>query len=449
MFAVEFDGELIKNITIIGRIVKLSMSTDDGNNFVKEYPLATIRPEGSSVEIEILLPTLHNQENLELCLATIPNEYLGQELKQEFLGWYKDRDTPSITTIINYIHEYSYFFNHKLVQEEIPLLKEVMPIYIDFINQAVHLRSSFIYPPTIQVNNTTLDTTRVLETLLSSTMHLVNLKRIEKALENYENNLIDKNRLIGKLQRLLVNACETPFPNFGKLLPSLGSELAENTFFSGDNLNDLYAKITEQFNTLFETNLKFQSQTFPHPNSCEHIVVDLEKGEFTTPLKQTKYADKPKKINYLMESYQKEQVSSSPRGTPKLSSAKTRARIENSENKIDVDSSPQKFTSKSFQAHVSKLNVAKTQTTTNPGANPFSLFPAQGTAHQSQNPPVKLSSNKKAEKDWELSACEMLACFISVIGWAVLIAYAIYHSPCYSEDEDDSLDDDDCSTCSF
>ncbi|MBA2650721.1 MAG: hypothetical protein H0U73_00415 [Tatlockia sp.] len=75
------------------------------------------------------------------------------------------------------------------------------------------------------------------------------------------------------------------------------------------------------------------------------------------------------------------------------------------------------------------------------GTNPSTMFSTAETLPPRPKAIKKLSPNKKVEKDWVLSDCEMFLCFISVVGWSVLIAYAIYHSPCFSEDEVDASED--------
>ncbi|MBA2709305.1 MAG: hypothetical protein H0U57_01735 [Tatlockia sp.] len=491
MFSIEFDGQPIKCITIIGRIVKITMSTEDGKRFAEQYSITTLRPEEDGVEVEMLLQTLPNQRILQLFLNNITEDYLSQSLKQEYLEWYKESNHSSIDNIINSIRGYSYFHNHDLMKEETPILKKEMPVYMDLIHQTSSLLfMASSYPANIIVNGMELATKQVFETLLASSMHQGLLNKIEKTLERYEQGFMDEERLIAKIQRTLTTAYETPFPDFEKLSPVLGKELEANTLFYGEKLNDLYFNITQQINEIFKTNkLEFKSQIFPHPDESKYIVVDLEKREFRTPMKMSNARVESKIIKQLLGYSHQPELLSTPRPTPrrtptKLTTGKVSSvlKIGNIQDRDGVTplrhkpnqtplqslgteserhhklSSVKKQLNFTTQNPNLELNVAENSsriekrkpplTPYRPATKSKPLFFDQKTQNPQLTPVNNKSSNTEGTKNWELSCGQMLLLLLfPPLGWPVLIAYAIYHSPCYPADDPNEKEDDSYECC--
>jgi hypothetical protein len=358
----DLDPTKIQGILIIGRIVSFFMSVEDGKQFANRYSLKNTWIEGEGMYIDMLLPGPATPENVKEFFERFQEEDFSQELKGEFLYEYQVfTDSPSIDYLTHLIQDYIYFFNHEVMAEEKSLLEDKMPVYMDFITQVATIYGN--WPSTITVDNTELDSNQVLKTMIAPAKHSrYILKPIKTTLLAYKYDLITKDELIIEMRNLLDIASETPFPDFGNLLPSLHQELADNISFLGENLNDLYSTIAKQLAIILKTqDLQFKTQTFPHPMPNQYLVINLEKKEF---IDKTPVHKKVKsRINELKESENlMELLQFSPQKTdqtPLRSTLPRRSRmyneVEAAENisiKEPMGFSPQKYASNRFSPQV-------------------------------------------------------------------------------------------------
>ncbi len=352
----DLDPTKIQCITVIGRIVSFFLPTKDGEKFAKRYSLKNTWIDSEGMNIDMLLPYPANPENLKAFFESFQDVDFSKELKQEFLYEFQGfTDTPSIDYIIHLIRDYIYFFDRGVMEEELSLLEETMPVYMDFITQVATISEN--WPTTITVNNIELNTNQVLKTWLASAKHIrYVLMPIQTALEEYRDDIISKDDFIEEMQHLLHKGSATPFPDFGNLLPSLHKELEQNISFLDEKLNDLYSTIAKQLAILLNTQvLQFQPQTFPHPKTSEYLVLNLEKKEFidNTPMqkKVRLKINEPKESEEIKEllEFTSQKVQQTPhRCTPNRRS-RINSEVEGSEHqKQPMDLSPQKYTSNRF-----------------------------------------------------------------------------------------------------
>ncbi len=252
------DTSGIESTTITGCIFTIFFkSAAEAEKFATKYSLNS-GLDKNEMTIDILLPAPANQENLKECLARFEEEDFSQ--KQQFLDHYKIfTTTNSIEYIIHLITDYIYFFDYKGMLAKKQLLENAMPVYMEIISQTATYNMDASSDFT--VNDIALNNLQVAKAWLSSVRHIRSvLIPLQVALEDYQDESITKDDLIEELQGLLDMASQVPFPDFGRLIPSLHKELADNVLFVDEKLSDLYSTIANQLSILLETqDLQFQS----------------------------------------------------------------------------------------------------------------------------------------------------------------------------------------------
>ncbi|MBA2709304.1 MAG: hypothetical protein H0U57_01730 [Tatlockia sp.] len=244
MFYLEFSEDIpVKNIIIIGRIIRVFMSAQEEIDFAKRNSLTNIWSEKNGIVIETLLSAPINSENLKKFFGRFENNEFNKDFQQDVLEEFEEfTNTPSIEYLIHLIQDYIYFFDRKIIIKKKNLLTDAMPIYMDFITQAESFGMQ--WPETIEVSGTSLKTSKVLRALNYLRAHCEsNLKPILTLLEDYHEHLIPSETLISELKRHLNSAAESPFPDFENTFPALDKELSENLLFSVKNLHKLYSEI--------------------------------------------------------------------------------------------------------------------------------------------------------------------------------------------------------------
>ncbi|MBA2657488.1 MAG: hypothetical protein H0U70_11005 [Tatlockia sp.] len=454
MFNFEFHGESqVKAIVVYGRYIGLFVAETELENFLKRDSFKNCRVfeqdnEPGVSTLLLQLPNQANTENLQKFVDNLWSEELSAEEKAQFLKAFYQFTTGSSLDYLSYL--ISPYLNildidSEIIEAESHYVKDALPLYVDLISHINSLMQDEHLPKTTVFNQTVLDTKQIITELTALIFHIKDIlepiNSCIKALKADKNNFL-KRDLIKQMERLFHLASMTPFPHFKTLLPSLHEELSINLPFLGERFNVLYNLMDEQISNQLEIdNLQFEEQVFPNPNTNNYIVIDLETKTVknNTP-KHIKKSPNSKHIEPETSPIRKLDFSPgnekqygktgfSPQKPKNFKISQPQNSASNSP-KIILNQIPEKSLT---PPHTQKINL---------GTNPSTLFSTPETLRPRSKAVEKLSPNKKAKKDWELSACEMFACFVSVIGWAVLIAYAIYHSPCYPGDEADVLEDD-------
>jgi hypothetical protein len=373
MFYVEIlDGTPVKNIQILGCIVRFFLSAEEGLNFAQRYKFTNILPEEIGINIEILLAAPANQENLKELFERFEDKDFNKELQQDLLKEFEDfTNTPSIDYLIHLIQDYIYFFDPAVIANKKNLLKDAMPVYMDFITQVEIIGMN--WPETMEVRGTKLKASKVLRTLNNSTTHIDDiLKPILTLLHKYQDYEISIENLISKLKEYLDLASKNPFPDFENFFPALHNELSENTLFSGNQLNELYSIVAAHFLGTLE--LKFESKYLAKPKTSTDSInqsgydIELKKciqNKFKSVQEHSKLLSPlslAKANNFISESKESENMSSPQkfkRFSPQVN-WKTRSLLPRSEElekiAIKLDFSDQPVIPETNQADVSKIS---------------------------------------------------------------------------------------------